>query len=108
MQIAMIGSLKPNPRVPEFLESELLPIPFFDGQKLPVTLLNLHEPDEADIEDALSSFLKLGRQDRLAISRYVRELPVNGGNSPLNKILTSITSSHRTKTCGSMCNRLAY
>jgi len=71
MQIAMLGRLKPDPRVPEFLESEPLPIPFFDGQKLPVSLLNLHDADGADIEDALSSFLRLGPQDRLAVSPHV-------------------------------------
>jgi hypothetical protein len=71
MQIVMLGHLKPHPRVPEFLESEPLPIPFFDGQRLPVSLLNLQQADATDVEDALSSFLKLGQQDRLAVGQYV-------------------------------------
>ncbi len=71
MRIAKLGHIKRNPRVPRFLESEPIPIPFFDGQKLPVRLLNLHDTDAPEIEHALTSFLKLGEQERLAISRYV-------------------------------------
>ena len=71
MHIAILGPLKPNPHDPEFFDSEPLPIPLFDGEKVPITLIGLHETDRTDAEEALSSFLKLGRHDRLTISPYV-------------------------------------
>lgn len=71
MHISVLGSLKPDPHVPAFLVSEPLSIPFFDGQQLPVTVVNLTKTDGSEVEAAISSFLKLGRQERLEVSRYV-------------------------------------
>jgi len=71
MHISVLGPLKPDPHAPGFFVSEPLPIPFLDGQQLPVTVVNLSKADESDVEAALSSFMKLGRQDRLETGRYV-------------------------------------
>jgi hypothetical protein len=71
LHISTLGRLKPDSHVPEWLVSDPLPIPLFDGQKLAVTLQDPKTEDEPDIENAVSAFLKLGRQDRLAIARYV-------------------------------------
>ncbi len=71
LHISILGPLKPDPHIPEWLVSEPLPIPFFDGHNLSVTIKDLRETDVRDIEHATSSFLKLGHRDRLAASRYV-------------------------------------
>lgn len=71
LHIPALGPLHRDLHIPEWLVSEPLPIPFFNGQKLPVTIEGLKESDQKEIEDAISSFLKLGCVDRLAISGYV-------------------------------------
>lgn len=71
LHIPVLGLLHRDPHIPEWLVSEPLPIPFFDGQKLSVTIEGLKESDQNEIEDAISSFLRMGRVDRLAISGYV-------------------------------------
>jgi hypothetical protein len=71
LHIPALGPLHRDLHIPEWLVSEPLPIPFFDGQKVPVTIEKLKESDQKEIEDAVSSFLRLGRVDRLAISGYV-------------------------------------
>jgi hypothetical protein len=71
MNLPMLGSLKPNQHIPEWLVSDPLEIPFFGGLKLPVTLETHDEADEKDVNMALASFLNLGIDERLAISRYV-------------------------------------
>lgn len=71
LHISGLGSLQPDSHIPEWLVSGPVPIPFFDGEKLAVTLQDPKEEDETDIENAVSAFLRLDRQDRLAVSRYV-------------------------------------
>lgn len=71
LHIAALGLLHRDLHIPEWLVSGPLPIPFFDGQKLTVTIEGLEESDQREIEDAISSFLRLGHIDRLAISGYV-------------------------------------
>jgi hypothetical protein len=71
LHIPVLGPLHRDPHIPEWLVSEPLPTPFFHGQKLPVTIEGLKESDQKEIEDAISSFLRLGRIERLAISGYV-------------------------------------
>ena len=71
MKIPLLGPLKPDPHIPEWLRSEPLEIPFFGACKLSFVLDSPEEADENDIESAVASFLKLGPADRLAISGYV-------------------------------------
>jgi hypothetical protein len=71
LHIRVLGPLRRDPHIPEWLVSEPLPISFFDGHMLPVTIEGLKESDQKGIEDVLSAFLRLGRIDRLAISGYV-------------------------------------
>ena len=77
MNIPMLGPLRPNQHIPEWLESEPVEIPFFDGVKLPVTLETTDPADEEEINAALNSFLSLRPADRLSISRYIFENYVN-------------------------------
>ena len=71
LHIPSLGPLRPVSQIPEWLESGPISIPFFDGEKLTVTLQHLKEEDEPDVETAVSAFLRLGPQDRLAVSHYV-------------------------------------
>jgi len=71
MDIPLLGSLKPDTRVPGWLVSEPLEIRFFGDLKLRIVLDSLEDADENEVENAVSSFLKLGPADRLAISTYV-------------------------------------
>jgi hypothetical protein len=71
MNIPMLGPLRPDQHIPEWLVAEPLEIPFFGNLKLPVTLESHDEADEEEIKTALTSFLSLDPDDRLAISRYV-------------------------------------
>ena len=71
MEIKLLGPLKADPQIPGWLRSEPLKIPFFDDLKLSIVLESPEEADVKDIEGAISSFLRLGPDDRLAISKYV-------------------------------------
>lgn len=71
LHISRLGPLEPDPDIPEWLVSGPLPIPFFDGERLPVTLQEPKVGDETDIENAISGFLRLGRHDRVSISKYL-------------------------------------
>lgn len=71
LHIAMLGPLKRDFHIKEWLVSEAFPIPFLDGQKLPITIQDPKEGDQEEIDHAISSFLMLSHDDRLAISRYI-------------------------------------
>lgn len=71
MNIPQLGPLQPDARIPEWLVSEPLSIPYFDAQKLTFTLDGLTESDTSDVQDAVGAFLALGPAARLAASPYV-------------------------------------
>jgi len=71
MRIPVLGPLRPHSHIREWLVSDPIPIPLFDGQVLPVVLEDPRTEEESEVEKVICAFLKLDRQDRLAISRYV-------------------------------------
>ena len=70
-----IGELHPHPRFPEeWLTSEAVSIPFFDGKELKFTLDGYSDDDEAfliEADIAISNFLTKNAADREAISHLV-------------------------------------
>lgn len=71
MNIAPLGILKPDPKLPEWLVSEPVSVPYFGGQPLTFTLVGLTEADTEDMQSAVTAFLGLKADARLAASRYV-------------------------------------
>jgi len=71
MNITALGPLRPHPRIRSWLISNPIPIPYFDGKTLTVTLDGLESSDEAATNSAIDNFLKLSSKDRLAATRYV-------------------------------------
>ncbi len=71
MNILLLGQLKPDVRVPEWLISKPLAIPYFDGLKITVTLDGLSDSDEADVSQAIAAFFQLGQEARMAASPYL-------------------------------------
>ena len=71
MNIAALGILRPHDKIPEWLVSELLPVPYFDNRKLGFTLDGLEPSDEAEVEKAVVAFLALGPIDRASAAQYV-------------------------------------
>ncbi len=52
MNILVIGPLRPHPRIPEWLTSDPVPVPYFDGDRLAFVLAGLGDaydlPEEQD------------------------------------------------------------
>lgn len=71
MNIAPLGMLKAHDDIPEWLISEPVAIPYFDGKLLSFTVDGLGQSDKRDIERAIQSFLALTTSDRLAATKYV-------------------------------------
>jgi hypothetical protein len=71
VNIPQLGPLHTDSRIPEWLVSEPVSVPYFDGQKLTFTLDGLTEADTADAQNAVEAFLALGPAVRLAASPYV-------------------------------------
>jgi len=71
VNIPQLGPLHPDPRIPEWLISEPVSIPYFDGIRLTFILDGLTDPDTEDIQSAVGAFLALGSDARLAVSSYV-------------------------------------
>ena len=71
MNIPEIGKLAPHAKIPGWLTSQPVAVPYFDGLRLTITLDGLEQADEADAAFTIHSFLRLGRADRVAASRYV-------------------------------------
>jgi len=71
MNIQPLGPLTPDPRVPEWLVSGPVSVPYFDGQHLTFTLDGLEEADMQDVQNAVSAFLALDSSARQNASPYV-------------------------------------
>jgi hypothetical protein len=71
MRIPIVGDLQPHPKVPEWLVSQPIAVPYFDDKKLTFTFDALDATDENEAQNAVSAFLALGPQDRSAASQYV-------------------------------------
>jgi hypothetical protein len=71
MNIPALGPLKPHPKVPEWLRSPPVAVPYFDGRELTFTFDSLEESDAPEANAAIEAFLRLGRKDRLAAAQYV-------------------------------------
>jgi hypothetical protein len=71
MRVPRLGNLTAHSDIPEWLVSEPIAVPYFDGLELPFTVDGLDDSDEADVVAAVDSFLNLSASDRLAASRYV-------------------------------------
>jgi hypothetical protein len=71
MNIPALGELMPHEDVPEWLGSQPIAVPYFDGLPLPFILDGLTEEDAPDVAAAVGAFLALGPADRRAASPYV-------------------------------------
>lgn len=71
-----IGKLKPHPDIPEeWLISEPISIPFFDGEKINF-IFDGYQDDEAffsDVDEAIFNFLAKNKNDRLEVSPLIFE-----------------------------------
>jgi len=71
MIIPALGNLRQHADVPEWMTSDPVAVPYFDGLKLVFILDSIKDSDEADAVEAVIAFLKLGPEDRLLAGRYV-------------------------------------
>jgi hypothetical protein len=71
MNITAIGSLRPHPTIPEWLVSDPVSVPYFDGRRLAFTFDGLDAADEDEAKSTIAAFLALGTQDRAAAAPYV-------------------------------------
>jgi hypothetical protein len=71
MNIPAIGPLRPHPKIPEWLVSEPVSVPYFDGRTFAFTIDGLESADEDEAKEAIEAFLALGAQDRAAAAPYV-------------------------------------
>jgi len=72
---SIIGTLERDYRFSDWWNSEPVPIPFFQGQQLPVVFMEFNPKHDANFlteaDQALSHFLKLTTDDREAIASLV-------------------------------------
>lgn len=71
MNIQQLGPLHADSRIPEWLVSEPVSIPYFDGRQLTFTLDGLTEADTEDVTKAVEAFLALDSSARMAASQFV-------------------------------------
>lgn len=75
MIVQPLGSLERDPQIDEWLRSVPIPVPYFEGLKLPFVLQGV-EDDSApvDFESALRAFFRLGPGEREQAGYYVFRL----------------------------------
>jgi hypothetical protein len=71
MNIPQLGPLHPDSGIPEWLVSEPVSVPYFDGRPLRFTLDGLTEADVQEVQSAVGAFLALDSAARLEASPYV-------------------------------------
>jgi hypothetical protein len=71
MNIPQLGPLHNDSDIPEWLVSEPVSVPYFDGRLLTFTLDGLTEVDVHDVQCAVSAFLAMDSAARLEASPYV-------------------------------------
>ena len=73
----VIGDLTQDDRFDDWWNAEYIPILFFDNSKLGITIMDYIPGEDKQFmqqaDEALSNFLKKGKEDRLAISSFVFE-----------------------------------
>lgn len=71
----VIGSLTQRADFPDWWEGELIAIPFFEGDKLPITFMDFSPQDDLkfieEADDALNSFLNLTVTDKNLYSELI-------------------------------------
>lgn len=71
----VIGSLTQRADFPDWWEGELIAIPFFEGEKLPITFMDFSPQDDLkfieEADDALNSFLNLTVTDKNLYSELI-------------------------------------
>lgn len=71
MNVPALGPLQPDSKIPEWLVSEPISVPFLAGVKLTFTLDGLGDADEADTRGAIEAFLALSPEARKGAAPYV-------------------------------------
>ena len=71
VNIPALGPLTPDSKIPAWLVSAPISVPFFDGQRLTFTLDGLEESDTSDVIVAIRAFLALGAETRTAATPYI-------------------------------------
>ncbi len=73
MRLGILGELRVDDSVDEWLVSEAVPVPYFDGMKLRFILDGIVAGDSApqDFEEAAAAFLALNLGNRQAATPYV-------------------------------------
>ncbi|MEP6669877.1 MAG: hypothetical protein ABJF10_12035 [Chthoniobacter sp.] len=71
MNISLLGTLHPDARIPEWLVSEPVSVPYFDGQRMTFTVDGLTEADREDVERALAAFFALGSDAKKVAAPFV-------------------------------------
>ncbi len=71
MNIPALGPLQPDSKIPEWLVSQPISVPFLEGAKLTFTLDGLEDTDEADASNAVEAFLGLPPDARKNAAPYV-------------------------------------
>jgi hypothetical protein len=66
-----LGTLSSHDTISEWLVSDAIPIPYFDGLPLAFTLDGFDDQDEAAVKNAVREFLALTPADRLAASEHL-------------------------------------
>ena len=72
-----VGQLTQDETFPEWWLSQEVPVPFFDGKKLPVTFTGCEPAVDktfiSEADEALTNFFALGKADRESISQLVHK-----------------------------------
>src|SRR5580692_4920755 len=71
MNIPALGTLRPHQRIPKWLTSNPVAIPYFDGLKLVFIVKALKDLDEAEANKAINAFLQRDSKDRSFAGKYV-------------------------------------
>jgi hypothetical protein len=75
MTVPPLGILERHPDVEECLQSAPVPVPYFNGLKLPFVLCDVEEDSTpADFENAIQAFFRLGPTERQQAGQYVFRL----------------------------------
>src|SRR5579863_1134289 len=71
MNVPSLTGLREHPDIAEWLISDPVAVPYFDGLSLCFILDGLGQEDGEEANSTVAAFLRLGRSDRLDASPYV-------------------------------------
>ena len=71
MNLPSLGALQPDTHLPDWLHSQPIAVPYFNGEKLTFVLTGLTDEDADEAEAAVAAFLALGADATSEAAPYV-------------------------------------